>query len=63
MRRGIYIFGAVGFALVAVLFVVILLFGPDDRGYSKDGYGPMAIWAVLMSGLSVFLARRKPGKQ
>ena len=56
MKRRIYIFGAVSFALVAVLFVVILL-GPDR--YSKDGYVGMTIWAAAISGIGFFLARRE----
>ena len=55
-RRRTYIFGAVAFALTAMLFVVILL-GPDR--YSKDGYGWMVVWALAMSGVNVFLARRE----
>jgi len=46
-----YIFGSLLFALVALLFVVILL-GPDR--YSKDGYVGMTIWAAAMSGISFF---------
>jgi hypothetical protein len=57
MKRRIYILGAVAFALIAVLFVVILL--SPDRGYSKQGYGWMTIWALAMSGVGFFLARRE----
>lgn len=56
MRRRTYIFGSVAFALVALLFVVILL-GPDR--YSKDGYVGMVIWAAAMSGISFLMARRE----
>jgi hypothetical protein len=56
MRRRMYISGAVLFALVALLFVVILL-GPDR--YSKDGYIGMTIWAAAMSGIGFLLARNE----
>jgi hypothetical protein len=59
--RRFHIFGAVLFGLVAVLFVAVLL-GPDDRGYSKEGYGAAAIWAALMCGVGIFLARRSGAK-
>jgi hypothetical protein len=51
-----YIFTAVAFALVSVLFVVILL-GPDR--YPKDGYVGMAVFAAAMSGIGICLARRE----